>query len=254
MRFLAALFFILLLFSSNCYAHFGLLTASPPMLDNQQQNQLELRAAFCHPRAATGMDMEKPAVFAVYMNGVTTDLLPALQETPLFNHKAWSASFKATLPGDYIFYMSPQPYWEEAEQCFIVHHSKVVVNAYDMQQGWDSRLDLPVEIMPLTRPYGIYAGNSFIGQVLHEGKPLANCKVEVEFYDPQQQKPAANEAFTTQVVLTDKDGYFSWSFPWAGWWGFSALTSGGQITHNNKTAELEIGGVLWLYIDQQPGK
>ena len=41
---------------------------------------------------------------------------------------------------------------------------------------WDYR----IEIIPMIKPFALYAGNLFQGKVLHNGKPASNVEVEVE--------------------------------------------------------------------------
>ena len=36
-----------------------------------------------------------------------------------------------------MFYMEPKPYWEPAEDCFIIHYTKTVVTAFGDDEGWD---------------------------------------------------------------------------------------------------------------------
>jgi len=38
-----------------------------------------------------------------------------------------------------------------------------------MEEGWDQPLGLKAEILPLTRPYGLWAGNTFCGKALFNG-------------------------------------------------------------------------------------
>lgn len=56
--------------------------------------------------------------------------------------------------------MEPKPYFEPAEDCYIIHYTKTVVSAFGLE-GWDRELGLKTEIVPLTRPFGLYAGNVF---------------------------------------------------------------------------------------------
>ena len=242
-------FVMLFTVSASALAHFGMLLAEPPYVELMDKNQAALQLRFWHPRENQGMNMVKPEAFGVWHNGAKQDLLPTLKVANEQGWEYWQSGYTFSAPSDYIFYYTPVPYWEPAENRFIVHHTKLVVDAFAMQDGWDTVLGLPVEIVPLTRPYGLYAGNSFTGQVLQNSQPLPDCEVEIEFYDPKGEKPASREALVTQVVKTDNNGCFTWTFPWSGWWGMAALADGGQITVDNRSADLEVGGVLWIYID-----
>ena len=54
----------------------------------------------------------------------------------------WSADYQIRRPGDYTFFLTPSPYWEPVEDKFIVHYTKVCVNALGLEQGWDQPLGL----------------------------------------------------------------------------------------------------------------
>ena len=91
------------------------------------------------------------------------------------------------------------------------------------EEEWDQEVGLKAEIIPLTRPFGIYAGNVFQGVVKFKGKPVPDADVEVEYWNPGKKVTAPNEYFVTLKVKTDKNGVFTFAPPKAGWWGFSAL-------------------------------
>lgn len=69
---------------------------------------------------------------------------------------------------------------------FIVHFTKVCVNALGLEEGWDKPVGLETEIIPKTRPYGLWTGNVFTGQVLIKGKPAADVDVETALHDAAQ--------------------------------------------------------------------
>jgi cobalt/nickel transport protein len=244
---------ILLFIPLNAQAHFAMLLSDRPVVENPDDNTINLTLRFWHPRENTGMNLEKPAAFAVRRGGEVQDLLPELRAGQEEGRTLLQAAFTVREPGDHIFYFTPQPYWEGAENCFIIHYSKLIVDGFDLQDGWDTAAGLPVEIIPLTRPYGLYAGSSFSGQVRQEGKPLAGCTIEIEFYDPEQQKPPRRDCLTTQVVKSDQNGYFTIGLPWGGWWGMAALSAAkSKVTYEGRTEEAELGGVLWIYVDELP--
>lgn len=117
----------------------------------------------------------------------------------------------------------------------------------------DQKLGLKTEIIPLTRPFGNYAGNVFQGQVLLNGKPAPNCSVEVEYYNQDGQAKPENDYYVTQVVKTDPQGIFTFAVPINGWWGFAALnTDEATMDYQGKAKEVELGAVLWMYFSQWP--
>jgi cobalt/nickel transport protein len=193
------------------------------------------------------MDMEKPAKCELVLDGNKTDLIPLLKETKVMDRKAWTAGYKINRPGVYWVYMEPKPYWEPAEDCYIIHYTKTVVAAFGEDSGWDEPLGLKTEIVPLSRPFGLYAGNVFQGVVLLDGKPAPGTEVEVEYYNRDKKSEAPNDYFVTQVTKADENGVFTFAVPKAGWWGFAGLnTSEKKIKHEGKDKDVEIGAVLWI--------
>lgn len=237
-------------------AHFGVLLPDKSMVMQGDNPNIEMILAFCHPAEQKGMEMAKPKQFGVKSGKEKIDLLNTLQETKVLDHQAWKAGFLLKKPGVYTFYFDPAPYWEPAENKFIIHQTKTYVAAFGAEEGWDQEVGLKAEIVPLTRPFGLYAGNVFQGVVKFKGKPVANADVEVEFWNSDSKVTPPNDYFVTQVVKTDKNGVFTFAPPQAGWWGFSALSEEkGAIAHTDgKKRDAEYGAVLWVQFTGWPGK
>lgn len=228
-------------------AHFGMVIPSSSIVPDRKAAELKLEISFSHPMEGQGMDMASPRAFSVTVNGKTEDLRGALRPATVMGHRAWTASHVLKRPGVHMFAMEPEPYFEPAEDSFIVHHTKTVVSAFGGEDGWDEPLGLKTEIVPLTRPFGNYAGNVFQGRVLLDGRAVPGAEVEVEFYNRDGRRAAPSEQHVTQVVKADGNGVFTWAVPWAGWWGFAALnTADGKMEHQGKPRAVELGAVLWL--------
>ncbi len=236
------------LFTCPAMAHFGMLIPSDNMVMQADSRTVNLTLSFSHPMEMVGMALEKPTVFAVSVNGKNEELLGMLKPARVMDHAAWTAEYPIKRPGVYMFYMEPQPYWEPAEDCFIVHLTKTVVTAFGDDEGWDAELGLKTEIVPLSKPYGLYAGNVFQGIVKMDGKPVAYADVEVEFYNRDKTAHAPTDYMVTQTVKADGNGVFTYAAPVSGWWGFAALnTADYTIKHDGKDKDVEMGAVIWVY-------
>ncbi len=242
---------IVLLAAGPAAAHFGMLIPSSDIVTQQNKN-LELTLSFSHPFEGHGMKMEKPAAFYVVRDKQKTDLLKTLKKTVIMGHQAWHTTYKVKRPGVYQFAVIPKPYWEPAEDISIIHYTKTIVAAYGADTGWDRPLGLPTEIVPLLRPFGNYAGNSFVGQVLLNGKPVPFAEVEVEFYNRGQKLKAPSDYHVTQLIKADPNGIFTFTCPRPGWWGFAALNEADYKLKNPEGREkgVELGAVLWIYLDK----
>lgn len=238
---------LLLGMTQAAQAHFGLIIPSRSVVEDKADATLNLTLAFLHPMEQNGMNMAKPLEFGVMTSAGKADLRDSLKEITVLDHKAWQSTYTPKRPGIYTFYTVPAPYWEPAEDKFIQHITKVVVPAFGDEEGWNKPLGLKTEIVPYTRPFGNYAGNIFTGQVLLDGKPVAGCDVEVEYYNKDKSHVAPNDYMNTQVVKTDANGMFSYAVPWAGWWGFAALNEAPEgIKKDGKDKKVEFGAVIWV--------
>ncbi len=213
----------------------------------QGKKAVELKLLFTHPMEQNLMNMAKPLQFGVLLNGQKQDLLPSLQPQQQQDKTFYTATFPLKMPGDHIFYVEPAPYWEPAENKMIIHYTKVVVDAFDSQEGWDALVGFPVEIEPLVRPYGLWVGNLFQGVVKKAGQPVPFTQVEVEYFNEGQKIKPPADPFVTQVIKTDANGVFNYVMPIAGWWGFAALLDG-KPTQNaeGRAVGVELGALIWV--------
>ncbi len=241
-----------LLISSQALAHFQMIIPSDDMVKQTESRSLDLDLLFWHPYEGIGMNMVKPVKFGVIANGQSQDLLASLKASKRKDIEGnamdtFEAKYKFKRPGDHIFYVEPQPYWEPAEESFIVHYTKVVVNGFGMEEGWDEEVGLKTEVVPLTRPYGLWTNNVFQAVVKVNGKPKPFSEVEVEYYAEGKQVNPPADPMITQVVKADANGVFTYAMPKAGWWGFAALNEDDKtMTHDGKDYPVEIGAVLWV--------
>ncbi len=243
--FLVAVLFALSGFYAH--AHFGTIIPSDDIISQKENRTLTLSVRFFHPFEGQYMNMEKPIQFGVLARGKKQDLLSTLQEQKVDSFSTWTTKYTVRRPGDYVFYVEPTPYFEPAEESFIVHYTKVIVNAMGMEVGWDEEVGLKTEIIPLTRPYGLWTGNVFQGLVKVDGKSAPGTDVEIEYYNVDGVKAPA-DPFVAQVVKTDRNGVFTYAIPRAGWWGFAALNTDTQKRKHTdgKEYDVEIGAVLWV--------
>ena len=245
-----------LFFAVPAHAHFGMVLPDKNVAMEKKDANISVQFIFTHPFEGKAMDLEVEKA-QVFNDGKATDITSTLKPETYKGKKAFKTSYKLAKPGVYTIAMTPKPYWEPAEDKFIIHYTKTVVAAFGEEEGWDQPVGLPVEIVPLSRPFGLYAGNTFRGKVLVDGKPGANLDVEVEYLNGSAGTfTAPSDYSVTQVVKTDENGIFTYSTPCAGWFGFAALTDGpSKIAFEGKDRDVELGGVFWAKFDRmQPAK
>lgn len=235
--------------TGSAVAHFLVLLPANDVVGAADPRTLELAIAFTHPmEQGPVMEMGPPRQFGVVAGGRKIDLRETLQPRKLEGKTVYGASVKLTRPGDHVFFLEPAPYWEAAEEKWIIHYTKVVVDFMGAGTGWDRLVGLPVEIEPLARPYGLWTGNTFRGIVRRNGQPVPFATVEVEYYNEGRGVEVPNDAFVTQVIKTDAGGVFSYTMPRAGWWGFAALIDSDEKmpAPSGQPAAVELGGLIWV--------
>jgi cobalt/nickel transport protein len=236
-------------------SHFGMLIPSDSMVMQGDSQTVTLTLSFSHPFEMAGMELVKPKAFAVTAGDKTQDLLGSLEKTQVMAHAAWQAAYPVKRPGVYVFHMEPEPYWEPAEDSFIIHYTKTVVTAFGDDEGWDAEIGLTTEIVPLAKPFGLYAGNVFQGIVKLDGKPVPFAEVEVEFYNSAKKYAAPTEYMITQTVKADGNGVFTYAAPVPGWWGFAALNGADfKLPHDGADKDVELGAVIWVYFHEMESK
>jgi len=239
--------FSLTLLAGSAGAHFGMVIPSDNMVMPSDPRSVSVTLSFSHPFELVGMEMEKPETFFVVANGQNTDLRGNLEQTMTMGHTAWKTDYPLKRPGIYVFVMEPEPYWEPAEDSFIVHYTKAVVTAFGDDDGWDREIGLKTEIVPLSKPFGLYAGNVFQGIVKLNGKAVPHGEVEVEYYNQNREAAAPTDYMITQTIKADKNGVFTYAAPRAGWWGFAALnTADYKLDYKGQKKDVELGAVLWV--------
>ena len=84
-------------------AHFGMVIPSDQMVMQGENTNINVDLMFWHPFEGHGMELVKPAMCAVVVNGKHQDLLGSLTSTKTKGHQTWSTTYKIKRPGVYMF-------------------------------------------------------------------------------------------------------------------------------------------------------
>lgn len=235
-------------------AHYGMIIPSDSMVSQEDGRSVSFDVGFAHPFEQEGLFLDTPASFNVTHEGETTDLLGTLEDATLLDEQAYTFDYALDRPGTYIFSMEPQPYWEPAEDAFIIHYTKTYVTAYGDDEGWDTELGLKTEIVPLSKPFGLWEHNVFQGIVKLDGAPVPYAEVEVEFFN-DANATAPDDLMITQTVKADANGVFTYAPPADGWWGFAALnTADYTLPQDGEDKAVELGAVIWVHFEEWTGQ
>ncbi len=243
----ALLFLTIFLFNQEALAHFVQLTADKNFLTPDKEKTVSIDMSFTHPfENGPLMTMKHPQQFGVLHKGKKTNLTDKLKSSAGFENLKWTHAQSMNRIGDYIFHVTPVPYFEPSENKFILHYTKTVIS-HGGGDGWDDLVGFPVEIRPLSRPYGLWTHNMFRGVVLKDGEPVPFAEIEVEHKNDHKLE-APNGSYVTQVIKADANGVFAYAIPKAGWWGFAALIEDGETmkAQDGKDYIIEKGALIWV--------
>lgn len=204
-----------------------------------------------------GDKLLEPKEFYVMHKTIKTDLkdtLKPIEFTGKNKAKAYTSKYKAKKMGDHLFVMKPAPSYSEIEGVYLQMITKMVVNVAGKPTDWDKELGLEAEIIPLSKPYGVWAGSSFSGMVKASGIPVPFAQIEVELLNYEidmknyktgkQLTNAPQQSFKVIEIKANERGEFTFHIPREGLWSFNAKGVG----HNKKYKgrELSQDAVFWV--------
>jgi cobalt/nickel transport protein len=238
--------FFLFSFHSRVLAQFAMIIPSDSMVMQEEDREVKVTLSYSHPFEGKGTDMAKPSQFGVKNYRWKKSLVSLLEKTDVMGNEGWEVVYRLARPGVYVFYVEQEPLWVPEEDRFVSYNAKTVVAVSGSEEGWDETVDLTVEIIPLTRPFGLYTGNVFQGVVMLDRKPLPLVKVEIVYYNKNGRAVAPADFMIIQVVKTDSNGVFTYAAPRAGWWGFMARNTSRKMERVGDQKELELRSALWV--------
>lgn len=254
-------------FGAPALAHFQLLYTPEAALEASGETPLAL--VFSHPfDNGFTMNMAPPRAFYVIgqrgpeAEPLVTDLMEYLEPVAWSGVDTEADAYVAHPPrrvtrslGDYTYVLEPAPYYEAQEDKYIQQFTKTVVNVGGLPGAWDEPVGLPVEIVPLDKPYANWVGGVFRAVVLANGEPVPHAEVEIEYlnhepqiaerrFDPVAKVTAPQRSFVTLSIRADALGQVVIGLPKAGWWGICALDLDDDLEYEGK--ELSQDAVLWV--------
>jgi cobalt/nickel transport protein len=216
-----------------------------------------------HPYEMVIFDAKKPNFYVARPDG-KTDSVEASQvqmkdEETGKMRTAYRMRYKPTALGDSYLCLEAPLYVVEEEEVFLKDYVKQCIHVM-AEEGWDRPVGMEIEIIPVTRPYGMEEGFVFKGQALFKGKPLADAWVEIEKFNgfhvnhenlPTDQYGNENVSMITRVSKTDLNGYVVYTLDEPGWWMVSVSHADGEINHEGRDFPLVKRGGLWIYVEKR---
>lgn len=238
--------------------------AAPPVPNIGQE--VDVLITRMDPFRHLAEEMSMPQLFAVLrfdehtlprdgvMQPERVDVLGDVEEAQYLDKKAWGANVALDKPGLYQFIIETRPWWNVAEQRYDQHYVKSFLPVYGVETGWEHPAGLPVEIVPLSRPFGLSNPCLFSGKVLDHGKGRAGALVRAQRINLEKCVVPSRWHEDTTVRTNDR-GEFSLILNRPGWWCCTAIVEGTPLKgHDGDPRPLQIGSSVWVYVDAADGQ
>jgi cobalt/nickel transport protein len=245
---------LLLMITPGLQAHFPILLHDANL--GATQGTVTITYAYGHPFELELEPAPRPARLQITdSRGRVTNLTDRIQPT-LFrgdtNASAWQVRFEPER-GDHLVALDSAPSIDSAARTVYQEYVKVCVHR-GLQEGWNRRTGQPIEIVPLTRPYGLRAGTVFTGRLLRGETPLADTEIHLERLN--QRRPARSELppdpLITLTVRTDSEGRFALSLLDPGWWVIGAYVDQfGTVQRDGQQYQLDGFAGLWIRVEEK---
>ncbi len=234
----------LLCSAPSASAHFNFALPNEWSMELAQANDVQI--IWGHPYEGIYFDApDMTGAGIVKPDGTKSSLSPT--EITVDGNKAWELSFTPDIRGDYIVYADFETLVVEEEGIAWEDHVKAIVH-YKTSEGWDHTTGQIIEIVPLTRPYGLEEGFVFAGRAVYDGSPLADAPIEIEKYYPvgDAPDPLPEEPMITREAKTDAEGIFLFTLDEPGVWVVCVSHTVGTESGYDK----DIRGILMIPVEE----
>jgi uncharacterized GH25 family protein len=237
---------------TTAWAHYNMLLPQTPSA--KRGDAVTLLYQWGHPFEHQLFDAPTPqSLIVVAPDGTRTDLTSKAESITLpvpggKKVKAFQIRFTPDKRGDYVFVLTTPPIWMVEDEEYLQDTVKVVLHV-QAQKGWDAAAGQALEMMPLTRPYGLQPGMVFQAQARAEAKPLAGALVEIERYNLATPARLPPDEHITRTAKTDPNGVVTATLTDPGWWCLTAQRPGGQKDHDGKMYPVKQRSTLWVWVD-----
>ncbi len=244
----------LLLAAAPAVAHFSILL--PETTPDSPGEPAVWRFFTGHPYECELLDTPAPASVRVrHPDGRTwTDLTPrpahiAAPDDPTGPKiTAQAFEFRPAARGCHLVCVTTPQTFDPHENT-VVQDSVLCPLRVGTRNGWDHPADTPIELVPLTMPFGLEPGFAVRFQLRLHGRPVAGAEVEIEKYHRRRpQTLPADESLITRVAKTDDHGYLVATLDEPGWWVLCGSAEDGRATHQGREHPLVRRALYWLCV------
>ncbi|MFO8007708.1 MAG: DUF4198 domain-containing protein [Candidatus Brocadiia bacterium] len=251
------------LVAGTALGHFHTYWPDSPNGYGRLDEQLSYQYYWGHPYENIVFDAPEPGLYAVSPDGqkAAIEPEPVEMEDPETGkaRRAFTFDYTPQALGDTWVVLEAPAILIEEEGEAVQDYAKQCVHVM-VEQGWAEPVGLPIEVVPLTRPYGLEEGFAVTARVLLDGKPLPDAHVEIEKLNgfhvtgetlPTDQWGAEDVPMITRAARTDADGYVTYTLDEPGWWVICATAEEGTVSIEGKEYPRVLRGCLWLHVEEE---
>jgi cobalt/nickel transport protein len=250
-RFCIAL--LTLLATTPVGAHFTMLLPAQPAAARDEQ--VEFVYQWGQPFEHELFDAASPESVGVLLpDGKSQDLLRSIEKIRKpgadgNDVTAFRFRFTPKQRGDHVFFLTTPPIWMAETKEFVQDLVRVTLHV-QTQVNWDADPGEGFRILPITRPYGLLPSMVFQGEVAKERDDKnVSPHIEIERYSPEPPKDVPPAVFVTYRTRVDPNGVFTFAFPEAGWWSFTAERAAGTHERNGAEYPLRQRVTMWVHVE-----
>lgn len=241
-----AVLLLLPLLAGVAWAHFPIATPGRLFLTKGQTTRVTW--AYGHPYEVERAPAAKPLRARLFApQGEPAALSPVqLPGEPA----RWAFDVTPAQRGDHLLLIEGAPLSHGQDQ--VRDFAKLVLPVSGVERGWDRAAGAPLEIVPLTRPYGLPDQVTLRAQVLRNGEPLAGAIVQLEQRNDAAPEELPHPAFITRVEKADAQGVFSASLSGPRWWILAVEAPTGEKSPQG--GQVVQRATLWVHVGQPRGE
>lgn len=243
----------MMLFSQIAMAHFPMWITKSPFVKAGEDVTFYFLVG--HPYEVVYEDADQPSsVLTINSRGVKEKITVSESSVQYDGNavRTFTVQFQPELKGSYLVTLDTKPSISRNGDTLYQEYIKTVLYV-ERGSGWEQRSGQPLEIVPLTRPFGLQAGFVFRGRLMNNDKPIANETVYIEhkLTTAPNAENLPPEPLITFEVVTDADGYFLATLPESGWWILASYVDDiGKIEHEGNTYQHNAMAGLWVHVEE----
>lgn len=176
------------------------------------------------------------------------DLLGDVEEIAYEEKKAWGANVDLSRDGLYQFIAETKPWWDDSNKSYYQQQAKLLLPVNKANYGWDLSTGQALEILPLTRPFGLKTPALFSGRAMADGKPLVNALIKMAPLSKIADQVKA-DWYANLEAKTDINGQFSFVLNSPGWWYcVVSLPIAPLKGPDGEMRPVELTSILWINV------